>query len=249
MARGSDEWRKREWGEPCNAAHTLHTIQWSPEVRLYIDKRAEIAFRALYDVMHAHGYRPRPGVTGSYNCRKVTGGSYMSSHAWGIALDVNWDVNAYRHDRLVTDLPKDLIQDVLDIRTKETGAQVWRWGGDWDADPETIENNYDAMHFEIVATPEELAEGLTNEPTPVEPDPIPVEPEEPEPYRPVLTRGDFGPFVGIVQDLLGVPGIDRFGPLTEAAVVRFQTQHGLLVDGVVGPNTWKRLIEHERGQG
>ncbi len=30
----------------------------------------------------------------------------------------------------------------------------------------------------------------------------------------------------------------RYGPLTRAAVVRFQATHGLAVDGIVGPQTW-----------
>jgi peptidoglycan hydrolase-like protein with peptidoglycan-binding domain len=36
----------------------------------------------------------------------------------------------------------------------------------------------------------------------------------------------------------------RFGPLTERAVVRFQGDHGLLTDGVVGPRTLARLRRH-----
>jgi peptidoglycan hydrolase-like protein with peptidoglycan-binding domain len=32
-----------------------------------------------------------------------------------------------------------------------------------------------------------------------------------------------------------------FGPLTEAAVRRFQRDHGLVPDGIVGPKTWAAL--------
>jgi hypothetical protein len=42
--------------------------------------------------------------------------------------------------------------------------------------------------------------------------------------------------------LLGPPGIDGiFGPLTEGAVIQYQTDHQLLVDGKVGPETWSSI--------
>jgi len=50
---------------------------------------------------------------------------------------------------------------------------------------------------------------------------------------------------------LGAPGVDgRFGPLTEAAVRRMQSDQGVAVDGVVGPRTRRALgfTRHERTQ-
>jgi murein L,D-transpeptidase YcbB/YkuD len=39
-----------------------------------------------------------------------------------------------------------------------------------------------------------------------------------------------------------------FGPLTDKAVRDFQREKGLAVDGIVGPNTWSRLVvEVKRG--
>jgi len=56
----------------------------------------------------------------------------------------------------------------------------------------------------------------------------------------LLKRGSTGPLVKALQEALGLPPQDRtgyFGPMTEQAVRRFQVDHGLTVDGIVGPET------------
>jgi N-acetylmuramoyl-L-alanine amidase len=66
-----------------------------------------------------------------------------------------------------------------------------------------------------------------------------------------LTRGDRGKEALDVQTRLrglgfeiGSEGVDGFfGPHTELAVRSFQQQRGLLVDAVVGANTWRELVE------
>ena len=65
--------------------------------------------------------------------------------------------------------------------------------------------------------------------------------------RPVLRRGSTGESVRCLQRTLNdwggaklvVDGI--FGPVTEAAVIRFQRAHGMVVDGIVGRQTWGAL--------
>jgi transcriptional regulator with XRE-family HTH domain len=62
-----------------------------------------------------------------------------------------------------------------------------------------------------------------------------------------LAVGNTGPDVAEAQCLLrragispgGIDGI--FGPLTEHAVKEFQKRSGLVMDGMVGPHTWKAL--------
>lgn len=63
---------------------------------------------------------------------------------------------------------------------------------------------------------------------------------------PLLREGARGPVVARLQFALrdaGVAtGIDGdFGPGTKAAVMTFQTQAGLVADGVVGPASWSKL--------
>jgi hypothetical protein len=63
-----------------------------------------------------------------------------------------------------------------------------------------------------------------------------------------VSQGNNGPAIRAVQRLLkhkfgyniNVDGI--FGPATKDAVKDFQTNHGLSSDGIVGPKTWKKLI-------
>jgi murein L,D-transpeptidase YcbB/YkuD len=64
---------------------------------------------------------------------------------------------------------------------------------------------------------------------------------------PLVKRGDNIFPVRSLQDLLrarnhpvAVDGI--FGPLTEAAVKAFQQGNGLAADGIVGPQTWPKLV-------
>jgi len=65
---------------------------------------------------------------------------------------------------------------------------------------------------------------------------------------PVLSQGSEGQFVTRLQALLnqvsnaGVAEDGIFGPLTDAAVRDFQTARHLLVDGIVGPQTWAALL-------
>ena len=62
-----------------------------------------------------------------------------------------------------------------------------------------------------------------------------------------VRRGDEGPAVKAVETLLNAHGLDievdgDFGNETEDAVKSFQQSKGLLVDGIVGPQTWPALV-------
>jgi peptidoglycan hydrolase-like protein with peptidoglycan-binding domain len=65
---------------------------------------------------------------------------------------------------------------------------------------------------------------------------------------PIVRQGAVGERVFAIQYLLnarigaGLATDGVFGPLTAAAVRKFQSRFGLQVDGVVGPQTWTHLI-------
>lgn len=89
--------------------------------------------------------------------------------------------------------------------------------------------------------------------------PLPPTPSDPGATSiiklPTLRRGSKYAIIGAVQCLLkyvynisvGKAGIDGvFGKGTETAVKRFQQKKGIKADGIVGRNTWLKLLEAER---
>ena len=63
----------------------------------------------------------------------------------------------------------------------------------------------------------------------------------------ILKVNTTGPDVARLQRLLGVPVDGMFGRGTLRAVKRFQHEHGLLVDGQVGPKTRDAIAAEDRG--
>lgn len=67
---------------------------------------------------------------------------------------------------------------------------------------------------------------------------------------PQLSKGDKGDKVRVLQELLKGKGYDLgtygadgdFGGATRSAVVAFQVRSGLSADGIVGKNTWRKLL-------
>ena len=57
----------------------------------------------------------------------------------------------------------------------------------------------------------------------------------------LLKKGDKGPEVARLQKILNVIPDGKFGPQTEKAVMRFQLEKKLKVDGIVGTQTWHML--------
>lgn len=230
-SRGSSAWRREHWGPGCQTS-VIVTMPWVIGAgNIQCHRHAVRPFRALGRIMRKYRYAVRSTVTGSYNCRLITGGSSVSSHAQGIGIDVNWDTNPYRTDRLVTDMPRAMIEEI-EALTTDKGVRVFRWGGDWDGRPETPHSNYDGMHFELIAEPLELIPGFS----------IPAfDTTQPLDF-PLLALNEKGDAVKQLQRLLDVADDGYFGPKTEMALKEYQTSRGLKADGWVGLATWTALL-------
>lgn len=224
----STEQLRQLWTASCDRV-PLDFRFLAPGVKIAIHNSINEAVQALSCVFQAHGYHIRPGDTGAYNCRPITGGKKTSLHAHGIALDVNWNTNPYRKE-LVTDMPIDMIAAIERIKTKG-GHRVWGWGGRY-------KTYKDAMHFEVVASPSELKEGI-DWGTVAMPPRVPTAAST----WPMLQEGDRGPTVRTLQEKLNLlPPDGVFGPKTAEAVRKYQTERGLKPDGNVGLQTWTAIL-------
>jgi peptidoglycan hydrolase-like protein with peptidoglycan-binding domain len=74
--------------------------------------------------------------------------------------------------------------------------------------------------------------------------PLPPEPTTTTQHYILLTTGDEGRQVRLLQQALGIPVDGVYGAATEAAVRQFQQSRGLTVDNVVGPATSRALSHH-----
>lgn len=177
------------WSPACRG-----TMVWVPlHGKGRVQVRATIieAVHALNAQLVRWNYRTRASDTGAYVCRSTVGGSGYSLHAYGIALDINWSSNPYSR-YLITDMPLGMVNAICGIRTNN-GRQVWNWGGFWSG-------NKDAMHYEIVCSPRDLATGLRGitAGAPPKPKPAPI----PTPNTPNSTSEDDDDMAHYVRNIV-----------------------------------------------
>lgn len=110
-------------------------------------------------------------------------------------------------------------------------ATAWEWGHYGGANPHDHH-----MHVSVVgdAARYDLTEDWAVHKTEGGAGPSPSSEDRPK-------KGATGTAVEEVQRLLGLEVDSIFGAGTDAAVRAFQSQHGLLSDGIVGPQTWDAL--------
>jgi hypothetical protein len=203
----------------------------------------------------------------TYNCRKTTGGSSWSAHSWPIAIDVNPSENPYQSERFWrANGMKTQFREIAPVARKHGLG----WGGDWGANggatdpmhftaatneggkvkPET----YDPKLAEAARKAWNKAiSGSAAKPAAVPP-PAPKKPGTSAPLwqkgwkvfkHPPVMRGDN---IRVWQQRMrdrgwAIIADGAYGPRSATVARAFQREHRLVVDGIVGPATWRAAWE------
>lgn len=175
-----------------------------------------------------------------YECRRIGSSGSWSFHAYGLAIDIAAPHNP-QHDMNPEPSPYR-VPNGTGARLSHLGLE---WGGDWSR------ASVDRMHLELHMWPEEIGAivggsggsgggaGTNTFPLPVGsyygPYSGPAESisgsgRNDEPYRDGLARA---------QRMMQIDADGYYGPNTEAATRTWQAEHGLSVDGLIGPDTWR----------
>lgn len=219
MARTTTQLR-HVWAPHCPDGDLVR-VATSYGVGLLVRRAGAEAFRALLQITEAHGYRLAQHHTGAFNCRRINHDPNRgwSLHAFGIAGDLNWQDNP-AGSRFITDMPPGMVRDILALRTGPTGTdRVFRWGGDWDYLPATGHSFYDAMHYELVASPAELAHGTTRRPN--------------DPEGDTMQQGEQGDHVADWQETINIFLVATGSPADDPIL--------LGCDGTWGPRTTEAM--------
>lgn len=229
--------RMAAWGQACQIPFAKVTID---SRQFAVHAEVQEAFEVWEEVRQKYNYPLTGEDTGAYNCRHINHNpnNPWSAHAWATAMDTNWLENPYG-SKLVTDIPPKMVEELQRLRTG-SGAYVFMWGGDWDRKPDTPHAAYDAMHWEVIAHPLDLATGIALDSSLVKGDEL------------GLKLGDRGNAVKALQQALNKwsPALALtedgiFGSRTEAALKTYQAAAQVPESGILDIYTAPFIMTNE----
>ena len=93
-----------------------------------IAKRLEAALQEIYDTLGRFKFEKEGWniYSGCFNYRKKRGGSSLSTHSWGIAIDVNGNENPFKSSKTTF---SDTSIDIMEKHGFLSGGRAW--GKDW----------------------------------------------------------------------------------------------------------------------
>lgn len=177
----SEKWRFEYWGQPGSNLVTIEFMRvwltqygsFPPEdipknthsgqlqtVRTTVPAQAANAYRLMAQVFADEGYYVYSCAAYAGSGRLIAGTSVLSAHAWGLAIDINPDVNECCSTAYSTWIARPTssklyaaAQRIKQITTGN-GQRVFGWGGDWTS-------KKDWMHFEVICTADALRTGVS----------------------------------------------------------------------------------------
>ncbi len=178
----SEAWRYQFWGARGSDLTTINfMLPWislygslPPEdvpknshtgqlkvARTTVPRASASAYLLMAELLADEGYYVYSSTAFAGTSRKIAGRNVFSAHAWGLAIDINPNVNERRNIPWNTWLARPTSPDLYAaaqnitnrIRTKTTNTRVFGWGGYW-------RDNKDYMHFEVIATRSQCLEGV-----------------------------------------------------------------------------------------
>jgi peptidoglycan hydrolase-like protein with peptidoglycan-binding domain len=211
---------------------------------------------------------PEARNLGIYNCRTVRGGSTTSPHGEGRALDVGFPLGS---DGKGSSYGHELVQALLDAGPSKLGIQaiiydrtIWSARSPGGRAYTGVHPHYDHVHFEItrsaaasitLATVRSVLGGSTPAPQPSEPR-FETFKRGAKPGSRTVRRWSAGDDVAELQRILNAwyprlstLTVDGYLGAKTADRVRYMQQKAkLTVDGIVGKNTWTRLLGGETAE-
>ena len=91
--RGSSKWYLEHWKNALGNTADTTIIKFNGKGRAKINKNVLLAFTLLNSFLKEDNYITHRNTTGGYNYRKIANSDRYSCHAYGLAVDINWDLN------------------------------------------------------------------------------------------------------------------------------------------------------------
>jgi len=224
------------WGTTCPASDLLGYASFDGG-RVKVRKKLVPLVTLLMKITEQkYGYNIRGGETGGYSCRTVRGGSGLSNHGRGLAVDINWTQNPQSYTFRST-IPTAVVMLWVN--------HGFNWGGYY-----SYPTKFDAMHFEFADGPDDVAAYVTSAQavlagTKSVPAVQPCPALLPSSFA-TLKYGATGSNVIIAQCLLlragyGVRTDGSYGSGTRSVVNLFRAKLGWSKTGYLTQRTWVAL--------
>lgn len=232
----------RGWGPgyPHCQSDKIVTLSFASGLRIPVRREIATLTSWLINETERRGYHCHPGWCWGYACRAIRGyPGVPSNHSWGLAVDINAPTNPMKQRPIVTDMPAWM-------------PELWKshgfaWGGDY-------ASRVDAMHYEVLVTPADVARITAGLGTVTNPSPVVAVLDH------TLHVGDKGPIVKHVQDLLswyagkyhepdvaGGSSDGTYGPRTAAGVLAFKKHIFALETAFRSHLTFRKPLDNTTG--